>query len=67
MFMRAGAYSFVKPFHNGLGIRKITGKLPQKFPYPKRNCELMRAKLPHDMPRILNRGKSRNLQMVQDA
>jgi hypothetical protein len=65
--MRGGAYSIVNPFHNDLLMRKSRENCPKKLPHPKRNCELMRAKLPHDMPGNLNMGKSRNWQMIHDA
>ena len=47
--MRGGVFAFVKPFHNGLLMRKLLENLILNMPYIKKLCELMRAKLPHKM------------------
>jgi hypothetical protein len=58
MFMRGGHNTLVKPFHNDQPIRKLWENYQEIRLILKKHCELMRAKLPHHMPRNLNKGKS---------
>ena len=51
--MRGGPNTLVKPFHNDQPIRKLWENYPEICPILKKHCELMRAKLPHHMPRNL--------------